>query len=115
MVGAFERLLIEGPITIGEIITVLPFGNTLAMMNLTGAEIKATFETSLRNLPQKMEVSYMFRVQEYNMILPNQLESVLYRLRIKLQMVRIRQSLIIKHIQLRRMHLQLKVETDLMC
>ncbi len=48
---AFELAINEGPITIGEIITVLPFGNTLATMNLTGAEIKETFEISLKNLP----------------------------------------------------------------
>ena len=49
--GGIRAGINEGPITIGEIITVLPFGNTLATMNLTGAEIKETFETSLKNIP----------------------------------------------------------------
>lgn len=49
--GGIRASIDQGPITIGEIITVLPFGNTLATMNLTGAEIKETFETSLKNLP----------------------------------------------------------------
>lgn len=49
--GGIRAAIDEGPITIGEIITVLPFGNTLATVKLTGAEIKETFETSLKNLP----------------------------------------------------------------
>lgn len=49
--GGIRAAIDQGQITIGEIITVLPFGNTLATMNLTGAEIKETFETSLKNLP----------------------------------------------------------------
>ena len=49
--GGIRAAINEGSITIGEIITVLPFGNTLATMTLTGAEIKETFETSLKNLP----------------------------------------------------------------
>ena len=49
--GGIRAGINQGPITIGEVITVLPFGNTLALMNLTGAEIKQTFETSLKDLP----------------------------------------------------------------
>lgn len=49
--GGIRAGINQGPITIGEVITVLPFGNTLATMNLTGAEIKQTFETSLKDLP----------------------------------------------------------------
>ncbi|WP_407668398.1 5'-nucleotidase C-terminal domain-containing protein [Oceanobacillus damuensis] len=33
----------EGTITVGEVITVLPFGNTLTTMDLTGAELKQAF------------------------------------------------------------------------
>ena len=43
--------LMQGPITVGEVITVLPFGNTLATMKLTGAELKEAFEISLAKLP----------------------------------------------------------------
>lgn len=49
--GGIRSAIDQGPITIGEIITVLPFGNTLATMELTGAEIKAAFEISFRSLP----------------------------------------------------------------
>ncbi|WP_391120117.1 5'-nucleotidase C-terminal domain-containing protein [Psychrobacillus sp. L3] len=51
--GGIRSAINQGPITVGEIITVLPFGNTLATMDLTGAEIKATFEVSLRDLPRE--------------------------------------------------------------
>ena len=40
-----------GPITVGEVITVLPFGNTLATMDVTGAELKEAFEISLGQYP----------------------------------------------------------------
>ncbi|MGM7634685.1 5'-nucleotidase C-terminal domain-containing protein [Bacillus sp. Hm123] len=43
----------QGPITVGEVITVLPFGNTLATMDVTGAELKAAFETSVSTLPKE--------------------------------------------------------------
>ena len=51
--GGIRSSINQGPITIGEIITVLPFGNTLATMDLTGAEIKATFEISFKELPRE--------------------------------------------------------------
>uniref|UniRef100_UPI0020C1435A 5'-nucleotidase n=1 Tax=Lysinibacillus sp. D4A3_S15 TaxID=2941227 RepID=UPI0020C1435A len=35
------------------VITVLPFGNTLAIMDATGAELKAAFEVSLKNAPKE--------------------------------------------------------------
>jgi 5'-nucleotidase / UDP-sugar diphosphatase len=49
--GGIRAGINQGPITLGEVITVLPFGNTLATMSLTGAEIKQTFETSLKDFP----------------------------------------------------------------
>lgn len=49
--GGIRAGINQGPITIGEVMTVLPFGNTLATMNLTGAEIKQAFEISLKDLP----------------------------------------------------------------
>ena len=51
MVAEFVQQLMQGPITVGEVITVLPFGNTLATMELTGAELKEAFEISLAKLP----------------------------------------------------------------
>ncbi len=46
--GGIRADINEGPITLGEILTVLPFGNTLATMELTGAEIKEALEHSVR-------------------------------------------------------------------
>lgn len=51
--GGIRAGINEGPITVGEVITVLPFGNTLATMKLTGAELKATFETSFKEFPKE--------------------------------------------------------------
>ncbi|WP_313893759.1 5'-nucleotidase C-terminal domain-containing protein [Psychrobacillus sp.] len=51
--GGIRASINAGPITVGEVITVLPFGNTLATMDLTGAEIKETFEISLKDYPKE--------------------------------------------------------------
>lgn len=51
--GGIRAAINEGPVTVGEVITVLPFGNTLALVNLTGAEIKTMFETSVKGLPSE--------------------------------------------------------------
>lgn len=49
--GGIRSAIDAGPITVGEVIKVLPFGNTLATMELTGAEIKQAFETSFKAYP----------------------------------------------------------------
>ncbi len=51
--GGIRSGINEGPITVGEVITVLPFGNTLALMDVTGAELKSAFEFSLANYPEE--------------------------------------------------------------
>lgn len=51
--GGIRSGIDAGPITVGEVITVLPFGNTLATMRLTGAEIKAAFEHSISAYPNE--------------------------------------------------------------
>lgn len=51
--GGIRAAIDQGPITVGEVITVLPFGNTLATMKLTGAEIKDTFEISFKESPKE--------------------------------------------------------------
>lgn len=51
--GGIRSAIDQGPITVGEVITVLPFGNTLATMNLTGAEIKEAFEISFKDYPKE--------------------------------------------------------------
>ena len=49
--GGIRAAIDEGPITVGEVINVLPFGNTLAIMEITGAELKAAFEISFKEYP----------------------------------------------------------------
>jgi 5'-nucleotidase / UDP-sugar diphosphatase len=51
--GGIRAAIEAGPITVGEVITVLPFGNTLATMDLTGAELKEAFEISFREYPRE--------------------------------------------------------------
>lgn len=49
--GGIRNNLNKGPVTVGAVIEVLPFGNTLSLVTLTGAEIKNTLEHSVRNSP----------------------------------------------------------------
>src|SRR5699024_11869455 len=49
--GGIRAAIDAGPVTVGEVITVLPFGNTLAVMDVTGTEIKEAFEISVGNFP----------------------------------------------------------------
>lgn len=49
--GGIRAGIDEGPITLGDVLTVMPFGNTLATMELTGAEIKKALEHSVSNAP----------------------------------------------------------------
>ncbi|MEO4052678.1 5'-nucleotidase C-terminal domain-containing protein [Solibacillus sp. CAU 1738] len=51
--GGIRAAIPAGNITVGQVITVLPFGNTLALMDATGAELKAAFEVSLKNVPKE--------------------------------------------------------------
>ncbi|KAA0955975.1 bifunctional metallophosphatase/5'-nucleotidase [Sporosarcina sp. ANT_H38] len=51
--GGIRAGIGAGPITVGEVITVLPFGNTLATMELTGSELKETFEISFKDYPKE--------------------------------------------------------------
>ncbi|QUG40562.1 choice-of-anchor I family protein [Psychrobacillus sp. INOP01] len=49
--GGIRESIDVGPITVGEVITVLPFGNTLSTMEITGAQLKEAFETSVGVYP----------------------------------------------------------------
>src|SRR5690606_36262609 len=49
--GGIRAAIDAGPITVGEVITVLPFANTLATMEVTGSELKVAFEISLSRYP----------------------------------------------------------------
>ena len=51
--GGIRAAIDQGPITVGEVITVLPFGNTLALMDVTGAELKQAFEISFGQYPME--------------------------------------------------------------
>lgn len=51
--GGIRAAIDKGEITIGEVQTVLPFGNTLAIIQLTGAELKQAFEISLKEYPKE--------------------------------------------------------------
>ncbi|WP_106496170.1 5'-nucleotidase C-terminal domain-containing protein [Lentibacillus sp. Marseille-P4043] len=51
--GGIRTNIDEGPITYGEIMEVLPFGNTLATMEITGAELQQAFEHSVANVPSE--------------------------------------------------------------
>jgi 2',3'-cyclic-nucleotide 2'-phosphodiesterase (5'-nucleotidase family) len=49
--GGIRASIDAGPITLGEILTTMPFGNALAIMDLTGAEIRAALEHSVSAAP----------------------------------------------------------------
>lgn len=51
--GGIRTDMKAGPVTIGAIMEVLPFGNTLSLVTLTGEEIKNTLEHSVRNAPSE--------------------------------------------------------------
>jgi len=49
--GGIREAIDEGPITVGEVISVLPFGNDPVIADLTGSEIKEILEHSVRSAP----------------------------------------------------------------
>jgi 2',3'-cyclic-nucleotide 2'-phosphodiesterase (5'-nucleotidase family) len=49
--GGIRASINRGEITVGELITTLPFGNTLATMTLKGAEVKTALEQSVSQAP----------------------------------------------------------------
>lgn len=51
--GGIRAGIDQGDITLGDILTVLPFGNTLATMNLTGEEITLALEHSVSQAPKE--------------------------------------------------------------
>ncbi|MGB3261604.1 bifunctional metallophosphatase/5'-nucleotidase, partial [Paenisporosarcina sp.] len=51
--GGIRAPIDAGPITVGEVLTTLPFGNTLATMTLSGAEIKTALEHSVSQSPNE--------------------------------------------------------------
>ncbi|MCP3761290.1 5'-nucleotidase C-terminal domain-containing protein [Domibacillus sp. A3M-37] len=51
--GGIRASINAGDITMEEVLTVMPFGNALAIMDLTGAEIKAALEHSVSLAPEQ--------------------------------------------------------------
>ncbi|WP_226536236.1 bifunctional metallophosphatase/5'-nucleotidase [Fictibacillus halophilus] len=51
--GGIRATIDAGEITYGDVLTTLPFGNTLATMKLTGAEIKEALEHSVKDAPKE--------------------------------------------------------------
>ncbi|WP_228116141.1 bifunctional metallophosphatase/5'-nucleotidase [Fictibacillus phosphorivorans] len=51
--GGIRAPINQGEITYGDVLTTLPFGNTLATMKLTGAEIKTALEHSVSQSPKE--------------------------------------------------------------
>lgn len=49
--GGIRSAIPAGDVTVGQIITVLPFGNTLALADVTGKELKEIFEISVGKYP----------------------------------------------------------------
>lgn len=49
--GGLRAPIMKGPITVGEVINVLPFGNDPVIADLTGAEIKEILEHSVHERP----------------------------------------------------------------
>lgn len=50
--GGIRASISKGPITVGKVYEVLPFGNTLVVMDLTGKEIKAALENGVSQWEQ---------------------------------------------------------------
>lgn len=51
--GGIRASINEGDITLGEVLTTMPFGNTLGIMNLRGSEIVEALEHSVSMAPEQ--------------------------------------------------------------
>src|SRR5690606_21644613 len=51
--GGIRASIDVGDITVGEVLTTMPFGNALAIMNLKGSELKTALEHSVRLFPEE--------------------------------------------------------------
>ena len=49
--GGIRASIDAGNVTIGEVITVLPFNNTIVVIEVTGAELMAAIENGIKDLP----------------------------------------------------------------
>lgn len=51
--GGIRASMEEGPITVGDVLKVMPFGNALAIMKLTGEELRGALEISVGQAPKE--------------------------------------------------------------
>ncbi|MEE1132972.1 MAG: 5'-nucleotidase C-terminal domain-containing protein [Caryophanon sp.] len=51
--GGIRASIDAGEVTVGEVLSVLPYGNTLATMDVTGEELKLAFEHSFKEYPKE--------------------------------------------------------------
>ena len=58
--GGIRADIKQGPIKVGDVIAVLPFGNSIAQIQVTGAQVKEMFEMSVRSIPQKMRMAQFY-------------------------------------------------------
>jgi 2',3'-cyclic-nucleotide 2'-phosphodiesterase (5'-nucleotidase family) len=52
--GGLRASINAGPITVGDVFNVLPFDNTLVVLEVTGADIKAALERSVSEYPNQL-------------------------------------------------------------
>jgi 2',3'-cyclic-nucleotide 2'-phosphodiesterase/3'-nucleotidase/5'-nucleotidase len=63
--GGIRANIEPGQVTLGDVIAVLPFGNSISQIQVTGAQVKEMFELSLRSMAQKDENGNII-LDEYN-------------------------------------------------
>ncbi|MBO0441220.1 5'-nucleotidase C-terminal domain-containing protein [Candidatus Enterococcus ikei] len=63
--GGIRANIEPGKVTLGDVIAVMPFGNTISQIEVTGAQVKDMFEFSLRSMAQKDEADNVI-LDEYN-------------------------------------------------
>ncbi|MBE0462003.1 MAG: bifunctional metallophosphatase/5'-nucleotidase [Halomonadaceae bacterium] len=51
--GGIREPIAQGDVSVGELVAVQPFGNRLALVSVTGAELLETFEIGLANTPDE--------------------------------------------------------------
>ncbi|TVP50049.1 MAG: bifunctional metallophosphatase/5'-nucleotidase [Halomonas sp.] len=51
--GGIREALESGDVSVGDLITVQPFGNRLTLLDVTGAELRETFEIALADAPNE--------------------------------------------------------------
>ena len=51
--GGIREPIAQGDVSVGELVAVQPFGNRLALVSVTGAELLETFEIGLANAPDE--------------------------------------------------------------